>query len=83
MHTVLKFKRSFWFWIESRLFCDVYIHIFGYQSFTNVLLHRELSWVKIYNVDQRYEANKIEGDRFSFNLLSSFAIVHVVCESYM
>ena len=24
--------------------------------------HRELSWVKIYNVDDRYEANRIEGN---------------------
>ena len=25
------------------------------------VFYRELSWVKIYNVDHRYEANKIEG----------------------
>ena len=34
-------------------------------------LNRELSWVKIYNVDHRYEANRIEGTyTYVFNACS-------------
>jgi hypothetical protein len=31
---------------------------------------KELSWVKIYNVDQRYEANRIDGERAATVLFS-------------
>lgn len=36
-----------------------HINIVGIYNY--VFHHRDLSWVKIYNVGQRYEANKIEG----------------------
>ena len=29
--------------------------------FPDDIIFRDLSWVKIYNVDQRYEANRING----------------------
>ncbi len=41
-----------------------------YISVTCLVSSRELSWVKIYNVDQRYEANRIDGERAAIVLFS-------------
>ena len=44
-----------------------------------VFNHRDLSWVKIYNVDQRYEANNIEGKfHYAKSFLSAYD-VRMVC----
>ena len=54
--------------------------MFGILSDLNYIImyvaHRDLSWVKIYNVDQRYEANRIDGE---------FAVLiqpHCVCHMF-
>ena len=45
---------------------------------TALFCHRDLSWVKIYNVDQRYEANRIKGNCYGCAMFSCLHLLEIL-----